>query len=113
MKITNVYTEKYKWPKEKPIANGTHVFTHNELNLLVIETDEGITGYGTSWEINFAERMGQAILGEDPLIMKSCGKRPMFRNLWEGKATVYGVYRRLILHYGILRLKLPICRCTA
>ena len=67
MKITNVYTEKYKWPKEKPIANGTHVFTHNELNLLVIETDEGITGYGTSWEINFAERMGQAILGEDPL----------------------------------------------
>ena len=37
MKITNVYTEKYKWPKEKPIANGTHVFTHNELNLLVIE----------------------------------------------------------------------------
>ena len=30
MKITNVYTEKYKWPKEKPIANGTHVFTHNE-----------------------------------------------------------------------------------
>ena len=75
MKITNVYTEKYKWPKEKPIANGTHVFTHNELNLLVIETDEGITGYG--------------------------------------KATVYGVYRRLILHYGILRLKLPACRCTA
>ena len=44
MKITNVYTEKYKWPKAKPIANGTHVFTDNELNLLVIETDEGITG---------------------------------------------------------------------
>ena len=67
MKITNVYTEKYKWPKAKPIANGTHVFTDNELNLLVIETDEGITGYGCSWEINFAERMGKAIIGGDPL----------------------------------------------
>lgn len=67
MKITKVYTEKYKWPKEKPIANGTHIFTHNELNLLCIETDEGITGYGSSWEINFADRMGQAIIGEDPL----------------------------------------------
>lgn len=67
MKITKVYTEKYKWPKAKPIANGTHIFTDNELNLLVIETDEGITGYGSSWEINFAERMGKAIIGEDPL----------------------------------------------
>jgi L-alanine-DL-glutamate epimerase-like enolase superfamily enzyme len=49
MKITNVYTEKYRWPKEKPIANGKHVYTHNELNLLCIDTDEGITGYGCSW----------------------------------------------------------------
>lgn len=108
MKITNVYTEKYKWPKEKPIANGTHVFTHNELNLLVIETDEGITGYGTSWEINFAERMGQAILGEDPLNNEKLWKKtyvPKFMGrkgnslwsvsaidiaLWDIKAKVAG-----------------------
>ena len=67
MKITKVYVEKYKWPKEKPIANGKHIFTDNELNLLVIETDEGITGYGCSWDISFAERIGQTIIGEDPL----------------------------------------------
>lgn len=67
MKITDVRTERYRWPKEKPIANGKHVYTHNELNLLVIETDEGITGYGCSWAIEFAEGMGKAILGEDPL----------------------------------------------
>lgn len=67
MKITKVYTEKYRWPKEKPIANGKHVYTHNDLNLLVIETDEGITGYGCSWAIEFAESMGKAILGQDPL----------------------------------------------
>lgn len=67
MKITKVYTEKYRWPKEKPIANGKHVYTHNDLNLLVIETDEGLTGYGCSWAIEFAESMGKAILGQDPL----------------------------------------------
>ena len=67
MKITKVYTEKYRWPKEKPIANGKHVYTHNDLNLLVIETDAGLTGYGCSWAIEFAESMGKAILGQDPL----------------------------------------------
>lgn len=67
MKITKVYTEKYRWPKEKPIANGKHVYTHNDLNLLVIETDAGLTGYGCSWAIEFAESMGNAILGQDPL----------------------------------------------
>ena len=67
MKITDVRVEAYRWPKEKPIANGKHVYTHNELNLLIIDTDEGITGYGCSWAIEFAESMGKAIIGEDPL----------------------------------------------
>ena len=67
MKITKVYTEKYKWPKERPIANGKTVFTHNSLNLVCIETDEGITGYGTSYELNFVDRLAPLLIGEDPL----------------------------------------------
>lgn len=67
MKITDVRVEQYRWPKEKPIANGKHVYTHNDLNLLIIDTDEGISGYGCSWAIEFAESMGKAIIGEDPL----------------------------------------------
>lgn len=67
MKITDVRVEKYRWPKEKPIANGKHVYTHNDLNLLIVETDEGITGYGCSWAIEFADSMGKAIIGQDPL----------------------------------------------
>ena len=51
MKITDVRVEHYRWPKAKPIANGKHTYTHNDLNLLVIDTDEGITGYGCSWAI--------------------------------------------------------------
>lgn len=67
MKITDVHVERYRWPKEKPIANGKHIYTHNELNLLVIDTDEGISGYGCSWAIEFADSMGKSIIGEDPL----------------------------------------------
>ena len=66
MKITDVRVEHYRWPKTKPIANGKHTYTHNDLNLLVIDTDEGITGYGCSWAIEFAESMGKAIIGMDP-----------------------------------------------
>ena len=67
MKITDVRVEHYRWPKEKPIANGKHIYTHNDLNLLIIDTDKGISGYGCSWAIEFAESMGKAIIGEDPL----------------------------------------------
>ena len=67
MKITDVRVERYRWPKEKPIANGKHVYTHNELNLLIVDTDAGVSGYGCSWAIEFAESMGKAIIGEDPL----------------------------------------------
>lgn len=67
MKITDVRVEHYRWPKAKPISNGKHTYTHNELNLLIVDTDEGITGYGCSWAIEFAEGMGKAIIGMDPL----------------------------------------------
>ena len=64
MKITKVYAEKYRCPKAKPIANGKHVYTHNDLNLLVIETDEGVTGYGCSWAIEFATAWAKPFRGK-------------------------------------------------
>lgn len=67
MKITNVYSQSYRWPKEKPIQNGKHIFTHNELNLAVIETDEGITGYGTSYNVDYVEYLKDFLIGENPL----------------------------------------------
>ena len=67
MKITNVTSKSYRWPKDKPIQNGKHVFTHNELNLAVIETDEGITGYGTSYNVDYVDYLKPFLIGEDPL----------------------------------------------
>ena len=76
MKITDVRVEHYRWPKAKPIANGKHTYTHNELNLLIVDTDEGITGYGCSWAIEFAETMGKAIIGMIPWIPSVFFRRP-------------------------------------
>ena len=46
MKITDIVTESYSWPRAKPITNGKHTYTHSGLGLVKIETDEGITGIG-------------------------------------------------------------------
>lgn len=62
MKITGIFTEHYKWPKEKPLQNGKHVFTHNEINLAIVETDEGITGYGTSYSTDYVDYLSQFLI---------------------------------------------------
>ncbi|MFN8539271.1 MAG: hypothetical protein U0232_17570 [Thermomicrobiales bacterium] len=46
MEITAITIEEYKWPRHKPISNGLHTYTHAGLELVRIETDEGITGIG-------------------------------------------------------------------
>mgnify|MGYP001036117338 FL=1 len=80
MKITDVYSQSYRWPKEKPIQNGKHIFTHNELNLAVIETDEGITGYGTSYSVDYVEYLKKFLIGENPF----CVER-LWDKMWETK----------------------------
>ena len=80
MKITKVYTEHYKWPKKKPLQNGKHIFTHNEINLAVIETDEGITGYGTSYSTDYVDYISQFLIGEDPLASER-----LYEKMWVPK----------------------------
>lgn len=75
MKITNVYPMRFRWNKDHPIRNGQVVFTHNELNLAVIETDEGITGYGTSYSVNYVEALKEELMGENPLNMERLWKK--------------------------------------
>lgn len=71
MKITGITTEEYRWPRHKPISNGLHTYTHAGLDLVKIETDEGITGIG----LGGGGPVGRAtigvltkeLLGEDPI----------------------------------------------
>ena len=80
MKITDVYSQSYRWPKDKPIQNGKHIFTHNELNLAIIETDEGITGYGTSYSVDYVEYLKPYLIGEDPLNVER-----LWEKMWNTK----------------------------
>lgn len=71
MKITNITTEEYRWPRHKPISNGLHTYTHSGLALTKIETDEGITGIGLGGgglvERATVEKLTKDLIGEDPI----------------------------------------------
>jgi L-alanine-DL-glutamate epimerase-like enolase superfamily enzyme len=113
MKITNVTTETYRWPRRKPISNGKHTYTHTGLRLVKIETDEGTTGVGVC-AINgiiqaTIEHLKPELIGEDPIdverlwhkmwIPKLVGRRGMTTRaiggidiaLWDLRSKVAGL----------------------
>ena len=46
MKVTDVNVEVYRWARQVPIRNGRHTYETSGLNVIKVETDEGITGIG-------------------------------------------------------------------
>ena len=84
MKITDITTEEYRWPRAKPITNGKHTYTHAGLALVKIETDEGITGIGLGGggEIGRATiaHLRQQLLGENPINVER-----LWHKLWVPK----------------------------
>ena len=74
MKVTDVKVEAYRWPRKVPIRNGLHTYSEYDLNVVKIETDEGITGIGIGRDIREAPSVGIAmvdffkkfVIGEDP-----------------------------------------------
>lgn len=113
MKITEMTTEEYRWPRTKPITNGKHTYTHSGLALVKIETDEGVTGIG----LGGGGLIGQAtietlksqLIGEDPIdverlwhkmwVPKLIGRRGLTTRaisaidigLWDLRAKVAGL----------------------
>ena len=74
MKVTDVKMETYRWKRSKPIRNGRYVYPTAGLDVIKVETDEGITGLGLSGAVQEAEDIGRSILahlkqyviGQDP-----------------------------------------------
>jgi L-alanine-DL-glutamate epimerase-like enolase superfamily enzyme len=113
VKITNITTEEYRWPRHKPITNGLHTYTHSGLGLVKIETDEGITGIGLGGNgvIQRAtiEHLTPQLIGQDPInverlwhmmwVPKLIGRRGLTTRaisaidigLWDIRAKVAGL----------------------
>ena len=71
MKITKMWTEIYRWKRNKPIRNGMYTYTDAGLNVVKVETDEGITGIGLGGGMTDDGRVFQAI-GD---LVRACGRR--------------------------------------
>ncbi|MBI2941291.1 MAG: mandelate racemase/muconate lactonizing enzyme family protein [Chloroflexi bacterium] len=71
VKIIDVTTESYRWPRHKPIRNGKHVYTHSGLGLVKVHTDEGVTGIGIGGgdrvSAAIVDRLKGELIGEDPI----------------------------------------------
>jgi L-alanine-DL-glutamate epimerase-like enolase superfamily enzyme len=71
MKITEIATQEYRWPRKVPITNGKHTYTHVDFALVLINTDAGVTGVGLGnggeiWRA-IIKRLSHELIGEDPV----------------------------------------------
>ena len=74
MKITDATMEIYRWDRPVPIRNGRYTYPTVALNLIKLETDEGITGYGymggehvtDDMTMGTFNNMKQFVIGQDP-----------------------------------------------
>ena len=62
MKVTDVRMENYRWDRPTPIRNGRYVYATAGINVVKVDTDEGITGIGLCGGVQGAEEIGTAIL---------------------------------------------------
>ena len=83
MRITDVRLERYQWPRAQPIRNGIHTYTHVSLNLIHVDTDQGLTGigWGGGTEAGRPGEVAEALVGHFKLSL--IGENPFcYRRLW-------------------------------
>ena len=88
MKITDVMMETYRWERTRPIRNGRYVYPYSGLNVVKVETDEGVTGVGLAGGVMGAEDIGSTILkhmkqyviGQDPF-----DNEKVWDDMWQPK----------------------------
>ena len=89
MEITDVRLDMYKWPREVPITNGLYTYTHNLLNIVVVETDDpNITGIGLAGGIEASPEVGEAFIGHFKKMlvgMDPLDNERIWREMWRPK----------------------------
>lgn len=88
MKVTDVKIETYRWERTKPIRNGRYVYPLAGLDVIKVETDEGVTGIGVFQGVYEAEEIGRSILGH--LKQYAIGQDPfdterIWDDMWQPK----------------------------
>ncbi|MFH1560252.1 MAG: mandelate racemase/muconate lactonizing enzyme family protein [Chloroflexota bacterium] len=88
MQVTDVKMEAYRWNRAKPIRNGRYVYPTAGLNVIKIETDEGVTGIGLCGGVSGAENIVCSIL--DHLKRYAIGQDPfdtekIWYEMWQPK----------------------------
>jgi D-arabinonate dehydratase len=70
MKIVSAEAKYYRWPRSRPVSNGTHTWTDMQMGVVTVTTDEGVTGVGigsaSPGERQFREEFCRLIVGMDP-----------------------------------------------
>ena len=75
MRVTDVRMETYRWPGAAQMAGGRFVFAGEGLDVVRVETSEGLSGIGLSWSVgpvaemgrSIVEHLGRSVVGHDPL----------------------------------------------
>ena len=88
MKVTDVRMETYRWKRTRPIRNGRYVYPTAGLDVVKVETDEGVTGIGLAGAVQEAEDIGRSIL--DHLKQYAMGQDPfdterIWDDMWQPK----------------------------
>lgn len=100
MRVTDVKTEVYRWKRAKPIRNGRYVYDQSGLNVVKVETDEGVVGIGLAGGLTddgtigqrVVELLKQAVIGADPFDTER-----IWDDMWQPKLVGRrGVTTRLI-----------------
>jgi D-arabinonate dehydratase len=128
MRITAITVQDYRWPRSTPITNGKHTYTHEDLGVVRVETDAGITGVGLGGTglagKATIEHLAPLLHGEDPIdverlwhalwVPKLVGRRGLTTRaisaidiaLWDLRAKVAGLPLYKLL--GGFRARVPV-----
>jgi len=95
MKITHVDTALLRVPlQQRTITDSQSTVTHVEFLQVVLQTDDGITGYGMNWsytpglrtaQIAVQENYAPVLLGKDPAFRKQLTRECFFTNHFIGR----------------------------
>ena len=97
MKITHVENMIVSIPLAHPVKTSIHTYTSRDFNVVLIDTDEGIQGFGYArgGELVHAaiEVLKQEVIGEDPFMVEKLWNKMFHKNLMQGRkgAVIRGI----------------------